>query len=69
MLMRTQDQEEGVALEACEFWLSLAEQNVCREVSLLFCICNNLNKNYNWKYNTKKDFHASVKIYFLSILS
>lgn len=32
--MRTQDAEEGVALEACEFWLSLAEQNVCREVSL-----------------------------------
>ncbi|CAG9581671.1 unnamed protein product [Danaus chrysippus] len=32
MLMRTQDAEEGVALEACEFWLSLAEQNVCREV-------------------------------------
>lgn len=33
MLVRTQDAEEGVALEACEFWLSLAEQNVCREVS------------------------------------
>lgn len=33
MLIRTQDPEEGVALEACEFWLSLAEQNVCREVS------------------------------------
>ncbi|KAI8438824.1 hypothetical protein MSG28_011180, partial [Choristoneura fumiferana] len=32
MLVRTQDPEEGVALEACEFWLSLAEQNVCREV-------------------------------------
>lgn len=39
MLVRTQDPEEGVALEACEFWLSLAEQNVCREVgSDLFCI-------------------------------
>lgn len=35
MLVRTQDPEEGVALEACEFWLSLAEQNVCREVSLI----------------------------------
>lgn len=33
MLVRTQDSEEKVALEACEFWLSLAEQNVCREVS------------------------------------
>ncbi|KAL3191764.1 hypothetical protein MRX96_059500 [Rhipicephalus microplus] len=32
MLMRTQDTDEGVALEACEFWLSLAEQPICREV-------------------------------------
>lgn len=32
MLLRTQDQDEGVALEACEFWLSLAEQPICREV-------------------------------------
>lgn len=32
MLMRTQDPDESVALEACEFWLSLAEQDVCREV-------------------------------------
>lgn len=32
MLIRTQDPDEGVALEACEFWLSLAEQEVCREV-------------------------------------
>lgn len=31
MLMRTQDPDEGVALEACEFWLSLAEQPVCKE--------------------------------------
>lgn len=38
MLVRTQDPEEGVALEACEFWLSLAEQNVCREVSTIFCL-------------------------------
>lgn len=38
MLVRTQDAEEGVALEACEFWLSLAEQNVCREVSKVFLI-------------------------------
>lgn len=36
MLLRTQDSEEGVALEACEFWLSLAEQNVCREVSVQY---------------------------------
>ena len=32
MLQRTQDQDEGVALEACEFWLSLAEQPICKEV-------------------------------------
>ncbi|KOX67391.1 Transportin-1 [Melipona quadrifasciata] len=31
MLMRTQDLDEGVALEACEFWLSLAEQPICKE--------------------------------------
>lgn len=37
MLMRTQDPQQAVALEACEFWLSLAEQNVCREVSIFFC--------------------------------
>ena len=32
MLHRTQDPDEGVALEACEFWLSLAEQPICKEV-------------------------------------
>lgn len=32
MLLRTQDSDEGVALEACEFWLSLAEQPICRDV-------------------------------------
>jgi len=32
MLIRTQDNDEQVSLEACEFWLSLAEQQVCREV-------------------------------------
>jgi transportin-1 len=31
MLVRTQDPDE-TALEACEFWLSLAEQNICKEV-------------------------------------
>lgn len=30
--MRTQDQDENVALEACEFWLTLAEQAICKEV-------------------------------------
>ena len=33
MLLRTQDGDEGVALEACEFWLTLAEQMaICAEV-------------------------------------
>lgn len=31
MLMRTQDSDETIALEACEFWLSLAEQPICKE--------------------------------------
>lgn len=32
MLLRTQDQDESVALEASEFWLTLADQTVCKEV-------------------------------------
>jgi transportin-1 len=32
MLLRTQDEEETVALEACEFWLVLADQQICLEV-------------------------------------
>uniref|UniRef100_A0A6B2EC29 Transportin-1 n=1 Tax=Phlebotomus kandelakii TaxID=1109342 RepID=A0A6B2EC29_9DIPT len=32
MLQRSQDQDDSVALEASEFWLSLAEQNICKEV-------------------------------------
>ncbi|KAH8235179.1 hypothetical protein KR032_009840 [Drosophila birchii] len=32
MLLRTQDSDEGVALEASEFWLSLAEQSICKDV-------------------------------------
>ena len=31
MLQRTQDADEGVSLEACEFWLSLADEPVCKE--------------------------------------
>lgn len=31
MLLRTQDQNAAVALEACEFWLSLAEQEICSQ--------------------------------------
>lgn len=31
MLQRTQDPDEGVALEACEFWLSFAEHLICKE--------------------------------------
>lgn len=32
MLLRSQDNDEIVALEACEFWLNLAEQPICKEV-------------------------------------
>lgn len=32
MLVRTRDPDEAVALEACEFWLSLAEQPICKDV-------------------------------------
>lgn len=39
MLIRTQDSDESVALEACEFWLSLAEQPICRNV-----LANHLNR-------------------------
>lgn len=31
MLMRTQDTDEQVALEACEFWLVLGDQPICRD--------------------------------------
>ncbi|TRY69340.1 hypothetical protein TCAL_10188 [Tigriopus californicus] len=31
MLQRTQDADEGVSLEACEFWLSLADEPVCKD--------------------------------------
>jgi transportin-1 len=32
MLLRTQDEDEQVALEACEFWLVLADQQICLDV-------------------------------------
>ena len=32
MLLRTQDRDDGVALKACEFWLSIAEQTLCKDV-------------------------------------
>ena len=31
MLVRTQDANELVSLEACEFWLTLADQAICKE--------------------------------------
>lgn len=31
MLLRTQDPDENVALEACEFWLSIADQQICKD--------------------------------------
>lgn len=32
MLKQTQDEDEKVALEACEFWMALAEQQECIQV-------------------------------------
>ena len=32
MLQRTQDGDSAVSLEACEFWLSIAEQTPCKEI-------------------------------------
>lgn len=32
MLNATQDQDEGVSIEACEFWAAIAETKLCREV-------------------------------------
>lgn len=32
MLRQTQDPDESVSLEACEFWLSLAEHQICKTV-------------------------------------
>ena len=31
-MLRTQDDDDTVALEACEFWLSLAEQPICKDI-------------------------------------
>ena len=31
MILRTQDTDDNVALEACEFWLVLADQQICRD--------------------------------------
>lgn len=42
MLVRTQDSNETVALEACEFWLTLAEQSICMEALAPF-----LNRYYH----------------------
>ncbi len=40
MLQRTQDADEGVSLEACEFWLSLADEPVCKVVPNHKCSSN-----------------------------
>jgi hypothetical protein len=32
MLLRTQDSEDTVAIESCEFWLALAEHDNCKEI-------------------------------------
>ncbi|CAF3963079.1 unnamed protein product [Rotaria magnacalcarata] len=48
MLLKSQDGDDGVALEACEFWLMIADQPICREVlqpyldKLLPILCKNM---------------------------
>ena len=32
ILERSLDKDEAVALEACEFWLTFAEQDICRDI-------------------------------------
>lgn len=48
MLLTSQDGDETVALEACEFWLMIADQPICRDVlqpyldKLLPILCKNM---------------------------
>lgn len=48
MLLTSQDSDDAVALEACEFWLMIAEQPICRDVlqpyldKLLPILCKNM---------------------------
>ena len=44
--MRTQDKDENVSLEACEFWLTLAEQPICKE-ALSPHLHRYINKHFN----------------------
>ena len=51
MLVRTQDSEDSVALEACEFWLAFAEQPICKQVLQPFLL------RYSFTYY--RVFHSS----------
>ena len=48
MLLTSQDTDDAVALEACEFWLMIADQPICRDViqpyldKLLPILCKNM---------------------------
>jgi len=48
MLLTSQDGDDAVALEACEFWLMIADQPICRDVlqpyldKLLPILCKNM---------------------------
>jgi transportin-1 len=48
MLLTSQDSDDAVALEACEFWLMIADQPICRDVlqpyldKLLPILCKNM---------------------------
>ncbi|XP_009467461.1 PREDICTED: LOW QUALITY PROTEIN: transportin-2-like, partial [Nipponia nippon] len=55
MLQRTQDQDENVALEACEFWLTLAEQPICKDV-----LCRHLTKHDNTTAENQRKCSAAA---------
>uniref|UniRef100_A0A671W0W9 Transportin-1 n=1 Tax=Sparus aurata TaxID=8175 RepID=A0A671W0W9_SPAAU len=64
MLQRTQDQDENVALEACEFWLTLAEQPVCKEIFLLLAFTADLCLlTIMWLQNTYNKFFFITHIH------
>jgi len=48
MLLTSQDSDDAVALESCEFWLMIADQPICRDVlqpyldKLLPILCKNM---------------------------
>lgn len=67
MLLRTQDADEGVALEACEFWLSLAEQPICRDVLSPYLTRLVPILVHGMKYSEIDIILLKVRIYYLNM--